>query len=147
MTRSNVDAIFAEYPFLSTLVPRARVSDARVARWDEDFLRDGPCFYKGGTSKEVYLLDMQGTLVYHVDSYKSNSLWEKIARNIDLKPRETIDEALVRIGEEKMCHIRYAVSILHGRSITLFKVPMGYSNVADWYKALTEETREKMRAM
>ena len=136
MARSNVDAIYAENPFLSKLIPRTKVSDAQVKRWSEDFLGSTPDSYPKSGSEKIYLVDAFGNKVAKVDT------WGAFFKN---GTNETVGQAVARIGDAEARKIRSAVGIWNGRVI-LWKIPNGYANLADWLHSETEEARKELRA-
>ena len=138
MARSNVDAIYAEYPFLSNIIARVRVPDAWVQRWSEDFLASKPRINPEGADQKIYLVDESGGIVGKV------STWLAFFKNGGCD--ETVGQALARIGNEKAREIRYAVGVFGGE-VTLWKLPNGYDNAADWLNSIVVEARKELRQL
>lgn len=140
MARSNVDAIYAENPFLSKLISRAKVPDAQVKRWSEKFLASTPDTYPDSGTERIYLLNEHSDIIARV-----GSLSDRIAGFWGFhRNSETVGQTLARIGSKQMCRVRYAVGVWNGRVI-LWKLPNGYNNVASWLHSTVPETREKLR--
>ncbi len=135
MARSNVDAIYAENPFLSKLISRVKVPDAQVKRWSEEFLASTPDSYPDSGSEKIYLVDENGRIVGKVDT------WLAFLRN---GTNETVGQALARIGNEKTRTVRHAVGIWNVRVI-LWKLPNGYNNAADWLRSRVAEAQKELR--
>lgn len=140
MARSNVDAIYAENPFLSKIIARIKVPDAQVKRWSEEFLASTPDTYPDSGTEKIYLVDEQGTIVARV-----GSLSDRIAVFFGFdKNRETVGQTLARIGEDQSRRIQYGVGEWNGRVI-LWKLPNGYANVADWLQTIVQQARQELR--
>lgn len=140
MARSNVDAIYAENPFLSKLIARIKVPDAQVKRWSADFLASTPDTYPDSGTEKIYLLDEHGNIVARV-----GSLSDRIAGFLGFHQNsETVGQALARIGDEKARKVRYAVGVWNGRVI-LWKLPNGYNNAADWLASTITEACKELR--
>lgn len=125
MTHSNVDAIYAEYPFLSKLWTRNDVCDAKVRRWDNDFLQ--LC------TTNVYLLDEHGEVIVKPNRFLYELakviLYALILRRVG----ESVDDMLKGLGDEKLRRVNYAVTFYSGEgTITLWKIPKGHKNAAEW---------------
>lgn len=139
MARSNVDAIYAENPFLSKLIARVKVPDAQVKRWSEEFLASTPDTYPDSGTENIYLLDEHGDIVARV-----GSLSDRIAGFLGFHQNsETVGQALVRIGDDQTRRVRYAVGVWH--KVVLWKLPNGHNNAADWLASTVTETRKKLR--
>lgn len=137
MARSNVDAIYAENPFLSKIIARVKVPDARVKRWSENFLASTPDAYFDSGTEKIYLLDEYGNIVARV-----GSLSDRIAGFLGFHQNsETVGQTLARIGSDQTHRVRYAVGEWNGRVI-LWKLPNGYDNATDWLNATVAEARK-----
>ncbi len=140
MRRSNVDAIYAENPFLSKVIARVKVPDAQVKRWNEDFLGSTPDTYPDSGTEKIYLIDGQGNKIVRV-----GSLSDRITGFFGLHQNsETVGQALARIGD-KTRQVQYAVGEWNGRVI-LWKLPNGYNNAADWLRSRIAEARAELKA-
>lgn len=133
MTVTNVDAIYAEYPWLSRIVPRRRMLSMTIERWDEKFLLAYAHSYGG--PERILLVDANGALVARV-TYVNLGLFGW---------RETVGQRLSKIDDVEKRRIRYALWIW-GETATLYKLPKGYGNVADWLSACIETDRAALRA-
>lgn len=131
MARSNVDAIYAENPFLSKIISRVKVPDARVKRWSEKFLASTPDSYPNSGAEKIYLLDEQGDIVTRV-----GTRLEQFLTAIGFPTSETVDQTLARIGNDEARRVRYAVGVWH--RVILWKLPNGYENAADWLRTVAK---------
>lgn len=131
MAPSNVDAIYAEYPFLERVIPRIEVSAVQVNRWDKELLT-----YSGSGTEEIYLIDEHGNIITCVGT--------PIGRFLGFflfgLAAETVGRALARIKKDKVRRIRYAVRI-HDM-VTLYKLPRGYNNAWEWLCSTVTEARK-----
>src|SRR3989338_9334120 len=138
MARSNVDAIYAENPFLSKLISRVKVPDAQVKRWSEKFLASTPDTYPDSGTENIYFLDQRGDTIARV-----GSLSDRIAGFFGFhRNSETVGQALARMGDETR-KLKYAVGVWNGRVI-LWKLPNGYDNAADWLAPMVAKAQRLM---
>ncbi|MEK7612526.1 MAG: hypothetical protein AAB449_00025 [Patescibacteria group bacterium] len=142
MARSNVDAIYAENPFLSKLIARVKVPDAQVKRWSEEFLASTPDTYPDSGTEKIYLLDERGDIIARV-----GNLSDRIAGFLGFHQNsETVGQALARIGDEQTRRVRCAVGEWNGKVI-LWKLPNNYDNAADWLSSTVAKAREELRRL
>jgi hypothetical protein len=140
MARSNVDAIYAENPFLSKLIARIKVPEAQVKRWSEEFLLSTPNTYPDSGTEKIYLLDEHGNKVARVGNRS-----DRIAGFFGIHQNsETVGQTLARIGDDQTHRVRYAVGEWNGRVI-LWKLPNGYNNAADWFSSTIAEARKELQ--
>lgn len=138
MARSNIDAIYAEYPFLSRLIPRRKVSGAQVKRWSSDFLTTTPDSYLDCGTERIYFLDKDGNVVDRVGSFSDRVLgFFGFHTN-----EETVGQALARIGQAKTRRIRYAVGVWN--DMILYKLPKGYDYAGEWLASVVAEGSEEI---
>lgn len=136
---SNVDAIYEEYPFLSKIITRSKVKEAKVKRWDEKLLSDTRFRFQhqfsGPSINKLFLVDSEGDTVARV----GGALFE-----IFVNDAETVDQTLARIGNNKVRQIRYAVGIWDD-TIILWRLPTGHGDVSGWLRSVIEKGREDLR--
>lgn len=144
---SNTDVIYLEFPFLHRVVPRVKIQSATVRRWDNDFLQNTSlhseehiCFVK-----DICLLDTEGGIVATVGK---RTLWEffkegGLYQSVGWYNYENVAQALFRLGDRKKL-VKYAI-MFDGASFTLYKLPKGFLNAADWFLSEVEIAHNQMR--
>ncbi len=142
---SNTDVIYLEFPFLKKIIPRAKVSQASIRRWDEDFLQEHSIHTEEFATfvKEIRFLNSDGSTVSIVGK---RTLWEFLKeggwyQSAGWYQYENVSQALVRIGDKAKL-VRYAVQF-EGSSFTLYKLPKGFSNVVEWSLSEMEIARNR----
>ncbi len=131
---SNVDAIYAEYPFLEKLISRKRIAEAQVKRWDDELLEQNRRHFR--RYHKLFLLHRQGKIVTEVG-------W----RFFGIFPYalETVGQALARIGDDTE-KVRYAVYFSKAVDhLVFYKSPRGFENVADWFRSRVMDWRQVIR--
>jgi hypothetical protein len=141
MTTSNVDAIYAEYPFLERIYSRKSVDRMQVTRWTAEFLDRASTVYFGYSemtdTHTILLLDKDGNTITRVGEYKRSFLfWEWKGLQ-----KETVREALIRIGEESARKVYYG---LYDRE-TFYRLPRGFTSAYEWNEALIAADRAILR--
>ncbi|TSC64586.1 MAG: hypothetical protein G01um101491_240 [Parcubacteria group bacterium Gr01-1014_91] len=140
MARSNVDAIYVENPLLKKFVLRAKVSDAQVKRWNEEFLHTRPDSYPESGTEKIYLVDEHGDIITRV-----GTRWEQFLTSLGFTISETVGQTLARVGDDQARRVKYAVGVWH--RVILWKLPNGYDNAADWLNSRSAEDREQIRQL
>jgi hypothetical protein len=135
MELSNVDAIYAENPFLEKIIPRIQVSIAQVKRWDDVFLNSPN---HDAVLAKIYLVDEDGDVVARVGT-RWDYFFTALGR---VMITETVAQTLARIGEDQGRRVHYAVGV--GSWVILYKLPRGYKNAVDWVQARIEENRKHL---
>lgn len=152
MTLTNTDAVYAEYPFLTKILPRRKARNVLVTRWDEEFLSTTPAVAEWGhdACRRMYFIDKDGKIVTRVGGLR---------RVLTLGTRfERVDQALARIGSEKARRVYYAVFCPEVKmvdveaekrggypSLILYKVPQGFESAGDWQHSIIKKERESLR--
>lgn len=134
---SNVDAIYAEYPFLKNFAPRLSIRRAKVSRFDED-LFDLPAAVWWGDGYNIFrilLLDQRGDPVARVGEGK----WLKF-----MTRDETVGEALLRIGDlaEK---VHYVV-VVNSNPMMVYRLPSQIQNAGQWLEKRIESGRAELQS-
>ncbi len=139
---SNVDAIYAEYPFLEKIHPRAKTVEAQVRRFDDDFMSQTAVIqYDDRFTYRFYLLDEHGEIVARVGEPLT-----RFTRFLNRTSDETAGQALARIGSDTR-RVRHAVFVGESRTIptTLYKLPNGFDNASDWLQSHIADGRKELK--
>jgi hypothetical protein len=148
LSLSNVDAVYAEYPFLQQYIARQRVKRFSVQRWDARLLAHSAetlSFNEPGT-KAVLLLDEQGNVVDQVglrgEKPKTSSwLWRYFEGGPVIIHGETVGQALNRLDGGDRKRIRYALDVDTFTHPTFYKLPRGCGNADEWLALQVEKDR------
>ncbi len=131
---SNTDLIYLELPFLGNVIPRAKVQQATVRRWDDSFLGEHSISTEEFAAfvTEIRFLDGEGLTISIVGK---RTIWQYLKeggwyQSAGWYKHENVAQALTRIGD-KAKRVKYAIK-LDGGIFTVYKLPNGFSNAAEW---------------
>lgn len=136
MVLSNIDRIYAEYPFINEIYPRSKAWRAQVSRMDGNFFQ---LWNSGDPSRRFFLLDEKGKILTRVGGRGNLSFLSYIIGN----KSETVGQALYRIGNRAR-DVHFAITSDRS-SVCLYKLPRKYKdiwNLLDDLSQLEIETKK-----
>ena len=156
MSITNIDAIYAEYPFLELIVPRASTTSAQVALWDSEFASRSSQTDRSDWH-HFLLLDARGQIVTRVG--ENSSFLGKLSRSLK---RENLAQALYRLADRART-VRYSLIYTYGSiydyfwevdrvdrryaDLFFYKLPGDYENAADWLANEIKDIRKEIRQL
>lgn len=153
MTRSKIQAMFREFPFLRNFFNPENIYEIKISRVDEETLDLHPEDYDRVNPLWVKLLDEEGREVTTLGSTKPIPICRKWYNPSTWKGRvsywETVSDALLRLGEEaeRVTYVLKASDSTSIRSsICLYKSPKGFS-IRKWLDEIRRRDAAEAKAI
>ncbi len=141
--KSNIDAIYAEFPGLHQVLPKKQVSEAMVARIDLSLMSTNPA----RNVHVFYFLDEKGEVGYTLkDENYDPSIFGTLILSIFRRyvPLITLRQCLMQLGSNAD-RVRHIIEVRYGHILTVYKPPKGYLTMGAWLKHEEAETRKVLQ--
>lgn len=152
MPKTKFEAMCREFPFVrnhafynlkNILISRA--DGSLLEQQGRKYIPDGRSFSKGKLAYFIFLLDKNGEIICEVGASNNNKVWWKFWTWSNEIEKETVEEAICRIGSEEAKKAYYVLSRDHdNKVITIYKPPKNIPLVDAIERSIqTEQTKIK----